>query len=296
MPGARGLAERAILEFATAGDVRSGMTRAVAMLRRAGGATRVEWWAPTDDGSALRLEAVDGTGLGQRLAVPAGPAGVVVLTGARCGSQLMPILGRLTPILRHRFVEEELARRTVQLARRNEALEDFAALVAHELKAPLLAALRQEDASAGLESALDIVDELLELSRGDAAASGAAHPAECLDRALADLGPLSVEIVSALPRELPLPPAALRLLLRNFVANAVAAGAQHIRIAAAVSAAQWSLVVDDDGVGPAETNRYAAGSGLGLSLCRGVAARFGAALELAPGAEKGARATLRAER
>ncbi len=54
----------------------------------------------------------------------------------------------------------------------------------------------------------------------------------------------------------------------------------------------WRLLVDDDGVGLAEVDRYAAGSGLGLSLCRRIAARFGGVLELAPRPSGGTRATL----
>jgi hypothetical protein len=46
---APGLGDRVIVEFAAADDVRSGMARVVAMLRRGGGAGRVEWWSPTDN-------------------------------------------------------------------------------------------------------------------------------------------------------------------------------------------------------------------------------------------------------
>ena len=58
---ARGLGDRVIVEFAAADDVRSGMARVVAMLRRGGGAGRVEWWSPADGGSSLRLEVPTGT-------------------------------------------------------------------------------------------------------------------------------------------------------------------------------------------------------------------------------------------
>src|SRR5207302_3039271 len=53
----RSLADRATLELARASDVRSGMTRAVPMLRREGAAERVEWWSLTGDGGSARLEA-----------------------------------------------------------------------------------------------------------------------------------------------------------------------------------------------------------------------------------------------
>src|SRR4029450_11553604 len=67
---APGLGDRVIVELAAADDVRSGMAQVVAMLRRGGGAGRVEWWSPTDGGSSLRLEVADGHGRGRRVAVP----------------------------------------------------------------------------------------------------------------------------------------------------------------------------------------------------------------------------------
>jgi signal transduction histidine kinase len=42
---------------------------------------------------------------------------------------------------------------------------------------------------------------------------------------------------------------ALRILLRNLLANAVAAGARHIHVGAVTSPGSWRLTVDDDGVG-----------------------------------------------
>ena len=134
---APGLGDRVIVEFAAADDMRSGMARVVAMLRRGGGAGRVEWWTPAGSGSSLRLEVADGQGCGRRVAVPVGPAGVVVVVGGDHGPQLSAAVSRLAPVLRRRWTEERLAQQAVQLARRNQALGDFAALVAHELKTPL---------------------------------------------------------------------------------------------------------------------------------------------------------------
>jgi two-component sensor histidine kinase len=54
----------------------------------------------------------------------------------------------------------------------------------------------------------------------------------------------------------------------------------------------WRLLVDDDGVGLADVDHYAAGSGLGLSLSSRIAARFGAVLELTPRPVSGTRGTL----
>ena len=82
------------------------------------------------------------------------------------------------------------------------------------------------------------------------------------------------------------------MLLRNLLSNAVAAGAHHVHVAAVRSSRSWRLSVDDDGVGLAEVDRYAAGSGLGLSLSRRIAGRFGGVLELAPHPSGGTRAML----
>ncbi len=287
------LGDRVILAFSVADDVRSGMARAVAMLC-GDGAERVEWWSPMG-GGALRLQAADGEGSGERTTVPLGPAGALVVVGDQWGPQLSEAVADLVPILRRRWTEEQLAEEAARLAQRNEALEDFAALVAHELKTPLHAALLEEDPSVEVERALDLVDALLEVSRA-APAPAAACPAECLDEAVRDLGSIEAEVGADLPVALPLPPAVVRVLIRNLVANAVAAGARQIHVGTHASAGYSRLVVDDDGVGLAGADRYAGGSGLGLGLCRRLAVRFGCSLELAPLATGGTRATLIVER
>ena len=191
---APGLGDRVIVEFAAADDVRSGMARVVAMLRRGGGAGRVEWWSPADNSSSLRLEVADGHGRGRRVAVPAGPAGVVIVVAGGNGPQLSAAVRRLAPVLRRRWTEERLAQQAVQLARHNQALGDFAALVAHELKTPLELARRQHDPSAGVERALELVDVLLEAAWAESASQGCASAADCLDEALRDLGPIAAEV------------------------------------------------------------------------------------------------------
>jgi signal transduction histidine kinase len=279
------------VEFAAADDVRSGMARVLAMLRRGGGAGRVEWWSPAGSCSSLRLEVADGQGRGRRVAVPVGPAGVVVVVGGDHGPQLRAAVSRLAPVLRRRWTEERLAQQAVQLARRNQALGDFAALVAHELKTPLQLARLQDDPSVGVERALELVDVLLEAAHA-AATQGCASAADCLEEALRDLGPIAAEVTTDLPQQVPLPAMALRILMRNLLANAVAAGARHIHVGAVASPGSWRLVVDDDGVGVAEAKGYVEGSRLGLSLCRRLAGRCGGALELAPRAGGGTRASV----
>ncbi len=84
----------------------------------------------------------------------------------------------------------------------------------------------------------------------------------------------------------------LRVILRNLLRNAVAAGARRVDVAAVRTSGSWRLIVDDDGVGLAAVDSYTAGSGLGLSLCRRIVGRYGGVLELAPRPADGTRATL----
>ncbi|HEU5213220.1 MAG TPA: HAMP domain-containing sensor histidine kinase [Gaiellaceae bacterium] len=188
-------------------------------------------------------------------------------------------------------VEREYDGLLEQLVRRNEALEDFAALVAHELKTPLHAALLADDPSKPVEEALDLVDELLEAAQDTPSDRPFASVADGLDQVVRELG-AELEVTSHLTATLPLPPGPLRVILRNLISNAAAAGARHVHVSAARSARSWCLVVDDDGVGLDGAEQYDAGSGLGLSLCRRITARFGGVLALAARPSGGTRATL----
>jgi signal transduction histidine kinase len=188
--------------------------------------------------------------------------------------------------------EEQLTEHVARLARKTEALDDFAGLVAHDLKSSLLAALRDEDPRAGLTHALELVDSILEAVRMDQAATGAARLADCVRRAIADLGDSRIEIFASVTGEFPIPPDALRLILRNLLANAVAAGAERIHVSALAEGDQRMLVVDDDGVGLAAGDRYATGAQLGLRLCRRLVERCGGKLELRPRAVRGTRAVI----
>jgi signal transduction histidine kinase len=279
-----------VLALATADDLASGLEAVVRRIRRDTGATRAEWWAEDEDG-ALELVAVDGIAHGGCRSLPLEPAGLFVLHGARPGRQIKSALSSLAPIIRRRAAEERLARTTIQLAQRNEALEDFAALVAHELKTPLLTALVADDPCKSVEDAILLVDAVLEASRGQASEDRFASVAEGLEQAVEDLR-VEIELTVDVATALPLVPAALRVILRNLLSNAVAAGAGHVHVTALRSSFSWRLLVDDDGVGVAAVNNYNAGSGLGLSLCRRIAARFGGALELAALPSGGTRATL----
>ena len=188
--------------------------------------------------------------------------------------------------------EDQLAEHVARLARKTEALDDFAALVAHDVKSSLLAALRDDDLREGLTRALELVDSILEAVRTDQSGTCVARLADCVQQAIADLGDSHTEIVASVTGEFPIPPDALRLVLRNLLANAIAAGAKRIHVSALAHGGQRVLVVDDDGVGLASTNRYATGAQLGLRLCRRLLERCGCGLELRPRAVGGTRAVI----
>jgi signal transduction histidine kinase len=282
-----------VLALATADDVESGMGQVVEQISRSHGALGVEWWTAGEDGE-LELAAAAGFACGTRETLALGNAGELVLHGGGLDSQIESVLASLAPILRRRAAEERLARTTIQLARRNAALEDFAALVAHELKTPLHAALIADDPSDAVEDALALVDTLLQAAQGESEQRTLSSVAESLEQVVEDLG-ANVEIGVDLTTSFPLPPGPLRVILRNLISNAAAAGAGTVHVTTLRTPRSWQLHVDDDGVGLGDGDRYAAGSGLGLSLCRRIAARFGGVLELTPLPSGGTRATLELE-
>ncbi len=191
-----------------------------------------------------------------------------------------------------RSTEEQLADHVARLARKTEALDDFAGLVAHDVKSSLVAALRDKDPREGLMRALELVDSILEAVRADRAATDRARLADCIEQALADLGDVGADIVANVTGEFPIPPDALRLVLRNLLANAVAAGAEQIHVSALARGDQHVLVIDDDGVGLGSADGYATGAQLGLRMCRRLVERTGGVLELRPRAVRGTRAVI----
>src|SRR5262249_22554004 len=213
------------------------------------------------------------------------------IRGGGADPQVESALTPLTPILRRRAAEERLARTTIQLARRNEALEDFAALVAHELKTPLQAALLADDPSRPVEDALELVDALLQAAQGESGKRTFSSVAESLDQVVEDLG-AGVEISAQVYPRVRVRPGPLRGILRTLLKTALAAGARNVHVTTVRSPGSWQLHVDDDGVGLGHPDRYTGGSGLGLSLSRRIAARFGGVLELTPRSSGGTRATL----
>lgn len=180
----------------------------------------------------------------------------------------------------------------MRLARRNEALEDFAALVAHELKGPLEAALLAEDPRRWIASALDLVDSVLQAATESSDGGWSSLP-DCLAEATSCLDSLQLAVAADEGSCFPLPPKSLSVILRNLLANAAAAKAHRVDVFTTHRRGQWWLLVDDDGIGlGVRAPDYDHGSGIGLELCRRIARRNGGRLELVPRRAGGTRAIL----
>jgi signal transduction histidine kinase len=275
---------------ALAVDIDAGMRRVVNRVRREACARGVEWWGSGDDGALTRI-VTSGSARGGRVTVALGRAGVVAIHGGSVSDELGTALTYVAPVIRRRVNEEQLARAAANLARRNEALDEFAALVAHELKTPLQAALATEDPTASVGEALDLVDVLLTAAQTGPPCEASTSVADCLDRAVRSLAG-RVAVTSDLQVPIPLPPGPMFVILRNLLSNADAAGARNVRVKTERSFRGLRLVVEDDGVGLGAPDRYATGSHLGLPLCRQIAARSGGVLELASRVPTGSRATV----
>ena len=187
---------------------------------------------------------------------------------------------------------ERLAEHASRLARRTEALEDHAALLAHEVKSSLLSALHSDDVRRGVINAIELVDSILEAvqAEGDTGDSSALT-VDCVRQAVAD-SKRRMEVITGPVEDLPIPSGVLRLVLRNLVANAAAAGARRIHIWSRTQSDRSILVVEDDGIGPISSSGYATGTRLGLTLCRRLVARFDGVIELEPRTVGGSRATV----
>jgi signal transduction histidine kinase len=251
------LQANAVIELAAADDLASGLARVVTSIRRFAAAPRVELWSPDDDGMPTLL-AASGQGPGRRESITIEGRRRRVRTDARLTSALSP----LSRIVRRRRAEEALSQMTTELARRNEALEDFAALVAHELKTPLHAALMAEDASGSLEQALELIDTLLEAAQTEASVGSVASVEECLALALSDVDAADLDVTAELDAPVPLPAESLRIILRNRRQR----GGPGRRQVSSFRPATYRLDVEDD-AGLTGIGSYSSGSGVGLGLC-----------------------------
>jgi signal transduction histidine kinase len=266
------------------------MRLVVDRIRREARANGVDWWGSGENGALTRI-VTSGSAHGARATVSLGRGGVLVIHGGRVSDALESALSYIAPVIRRRVNEEHLARAAALLARRNEALDEFAALVAHELKTPLQGALAAEDVTASIGEALDLVEVLLAAAQTGPVGEARTDVAGSLEQAVRSLGS-GVAVTSDLPAPVPLPPGPLFVILRNLLSNAAAAGARNVHVRTERSLRCVRLLVEDDGGGLGAGHDYATGSRVGLALCRQIAARSGGVLELASRVPKGSRATM----
>lgn len=218
----------------------------------------------------------------------------------------------------------------------------FVADAAHELRSPLTALKLQmqllkraadestqaeatDALNAGIDRAARLVEQLLALARTEPGSPSA--PAQPIDlaglarQALSDTALFAESRGTVLTLVRPPPadgasvdrqvlgdPAALGMLVRNLVDNAVrySPPGARVEVAAFIEAGAPLLQVDDSGPGIPESERERVfdrfyrhangdenGSGLGLAIVRGVAARHGATVELAESPLGGLRVRVR---
>jgi signal transduction histidine kinase len=284
------LASELINTVASANSLAAGMKRLVERVRQEASAAAVEWWGATEHGALNRIITA-GTAVGRRESIPLGRAGVLVVHSGDSGTEMRAALDVVAPVIRRRANEEHLARAAGRLARRNEELDEFAALVAHELRTPLQAALSGQDPKESIGQALDLIDLLLQAAQTGPVGHANTDAAEPLERAAASFGS-AITVTSELSVTLPVAPVPLFVVLRNLLANAVSAGASQVHVRTERSRRCLVLSVEDDGAGLADPRQYATGSRIGLSLCRQIAARSGGVLELSERVPNGSRATL----
>jgi len=266
------------------------MRRIVGCVRREASATGVEWWGPGQDGALTRIVS-SGTARGERGSIPLGRAGVLVIHGGAPSRELRSALNGVALLLHRRLNEERLAYATARLARRNEELDEFATLLAHEIKTPLEAALSASDPTESIEQALDLVEMLLAAAQRGPGGEVSTDPAGPLERAAASLGG-ELKVTGEFSVPLPIASSPLFVILRNLLSNAASAGASHVRVTSKRSYHCARLVVEDDGAGICAEDHYATGSRIGLSLCRQVAARSAGVLELVARVPNGSCATV----
>ncbi len=213
-----------------------------------------------------------------------------------------------------------------------DAQRAFVSDAAHELRSPLTALglqlqmLRRAPDEAQRQAALDalgggiersqhLVEQLLALARSEPSVKGPAPVpvdlAETVRMAVADVVPLAdsrhteIDLEASFGGRVSGDPAALRILVRNLVDNAVryTPAGGRVKVGLMVDERSPVLTVDDSGPGiaPAErarvfdrfyrgAGREEGGSGLGLAIARGIAEQHRARIELADSPLGGLRA------
>jgi signal transduction histidine kinase len=273
---------------AAAADVPEGIDQLVTLLMRVGHVVGAQWWSQDGLGEWSRRQAWGDGSPANSWPIPIGAAGTLILMEPACDGVEAAVV-RVVPLLHHRCIGEQLAEHVSGLARDNEALDDLAALVAHDVRSTLLTALLDDAPEQTLTRGLALVDSVLDLARqpGPDRVAQAGH---CVEQAIADLGDVEAQVFASVDGDTPVP-TALRAVLRMLLSNAVAAGSRRIDVSM-LSRPTVRLIVDDDGVGLSEGARYATGSQVGLGLCRRLVSRLDGSLRLEPREMGGTRATV----
>jgi signal transduction histidine kinase len=285
-PPGRLLSDELLTLVAAAADVPGGIDQMVTLLMRDGSLAGAEWWTEGGLGQWSRRQGWGDGSRGDRSPLAVGSAGTLILVDP-AGDDVEAAIARVVPLLHHRWIGEQLAEQVSKLARENKALDDLAALVAHDVRSTLLCALREDAAGHTLTRGLALVDSILDVARS-AESDRMAGAVDCVGQATADLGDIEAQVFSSVDGDAPVP-AALRVVLRMLLTNSVAAGGRRIHVSV-LSRPFLRLIVDDDGVGLAGGAEYATGSQVGLGLCRRLVSRMGGTLHLEPRAVGGTRA------
>jgi signal transduction histidine kinase len=179
----------------------------------------------------------------------------------------------------HELTEEEVARRTADLARKNQELDEFTYVASHDLQEPVrklvsFSKLLEQDVGPGLNEQAtkdlhfivdaagrmrDLIEDLLALSRAGRSAMQmeTVQLDQCLDRALDSLEMRVQETGAKIVRD-PLPAVTgdatlLTQLLQNLIGNALKFADRTrppcVQITAVPREGGWELGVEDNGIG-----------------------------------------------
>lgn len=233
----------------------------------------------------------------------------------------------LTHAQRSLVIERSLLARALQeLERSNSALDEFAHVVSHDLKAPLraireyvdLLVTRSEHDSdedrAGyarrLTALTDRMRAMIDAALAYARAGRSADRVESVDTGallreivefLAPPPDVAIEIAPGLPT-LETERNPFEQVFRNLLSNAIAyrrEGGARVEVSARPAGDQWEFVVADDGPGIPEsqrdrvwrlfhTSRPGEGTGLGLALVRRLVLSYGGSVEIGDSVAGGA--------
>jgi PAS domain S-box-containing protein len=233
-------------------------------------------------------------------------------------------LAQIQDITARKDAERDLQETMDALRRSNEALTDFAASAAHDLKSPLVNAhslleLLWLEAAGGLSaSQRELLDRararLLQLAEqvdGLLCVAAAAGTNIVADEV--EVAELVAHVLDALGDDLdglgvvtePCPlvranPGALRLVVQNLLVNAAAHGARKVRVHGSIEDGSVRVCFDDDGPGIDPASRQVAldlfekgpaslGIGVGLATCRRIIERHGGTIGVGEAPEGGAR-------